>query len=211
MYICIHIYVHMYILLHTYIYMLCIYIYLYIYIYIYIYIHIYIIHAHVYIYSYAYTSNLNCQELSAIWLKFDTHIQTLIHVHTHKHTHTHTTYAHAYVAHSLPHTHTHAHTPTSPLHAALLACHAVAPTASVVVLSREALPWALRCSRARASTKTRGKAGRFADLAYTAHGMNRRALNAAFKYVGTAINPACKWPSPGGGPGASRAGHSREV
>jgi len=29
--------------------------------------------------------------------------------------------------------------------------------------------------------------------------------------VATAINPACKWPSPGGGRGASRAGHTREV
>jgi len=104
-------------------------------------------------------------------------------------------------AHSLPHTHTHTRTHTMPRHAALCA----------VVLTREALPQASRCPRARAQTKTRGKAGRFADLAYTAHGKNDRSLNAAFVCHATAINPACKWPSPGGGPGVSRAGHSREV
>ena len=124
------------------------------------------------------------------------------------HTHTHTKYAHAYVAHSLPHTHTHTRTHTMPRHAALCACHAVAPTTSAGVVTREALPQALRCPRARAPTKTRGKAGRFADLA---HGKNDRSLNAAFVCHATAINPTCKWPSPGGGPGASRAGHSREV
>ena len=151
-----------------------IHIFVYIQIYIHTYICIYIIHANVYIYLYVHTSNLNCQELFAIWLKYNTHIQTLIHVHTH--THTHTKYAHAYVAHSLPHTHTHTRTHTMPRHAALCACHAVAPTTSAVVLTREALPQALRCPRARAPTKTRGKAGRFADLAYTAHGKNNRSL-----------------------------------
>ena len=126
-------------------------------------------------------------------------------------THTHTTYTHTYVARSLTHIHMHARTHTTLRHAALFARHAVAPAVSVVVLFREAPPQALRCSGATAPTKTQGKAGRFADLAYTAHGKNDRSLNAAFVCVATAINPACKWPSQGGGPGASRAGHSREV
>jgi len=77
--------------------------------------------------------------------------------------------------------------------------------------SREAPPQALHCSRARAPTKTRGKAGRFATLAYTAHGKYGGSLNAAFVCVSTAINPAYKWPSPRGGRGASRAEHTREV
>jgi len=98
-----------------------------------------------------------------------THVQTLMHVHIHKHTHTHTTYTHAYVARSLSHTHTHARTHTTPHHAALFACHAVAPAASVVVLSREVQTQALRCSRARVPTKTQGKTGRFTGLAYTMH------------------------------------------
>ena len=109
---------------------------------------------------------------------------------------------------SLTHMYIHTRTHTAPRHAALFARHAVAPAASVVVLTREAPPQALRCSRARALTKTRGKAGCFATLAYTMHGKYEGSLNAAFVCVATAINPACKWPSPGGGHGASRAGHS---
>jgi hypothetical protein len=44
------------------------------------------------IYINVYSSNLNCQELSASWLKYNIHIHIhihiLIHVHTHKYTHT---------------------------------------------------------------------------------------------------------------------------
>jgi len=135
-----------------------IYIFVYIQIYIHIYIYIYIIYAYVYIYLYVYTSNLNYQELCAIWLIYNTHIQSLIHVHTH--THTYTKYA---LTPTHTHTHTHTLTHTTLRHAVLFSCHAVAPTTSAVVLSREALPQTLRCPRARALTKTRGKAGRFAD------------------------------------------------
>ena len=56
-----------------------------------------------------------------------THTHTCTHTQVHTHTpstHTHTTYTPTYVARSL----------TTPRHAALLARHAVAPTASVVVL-----------------------------------------------------------------------------
>ena len=66
---------------------------------------------------------------------------------------------------SLTHMYIHTRTHTAPRHALLFARHAVAPADSVVVLSREAPPQALHCSRARALTKTRGKAGCFATLA----------------------------------------------
>ena len=93
------------------------------------------------IYINVYSSNLNCQELSASWLKYNIHIHIhiLIHVPTHKYsyttyTHAHTTYAHTYVARSLTHMYIHTRTHTTPRHAALFARHAVAPAASVVVL-----------------------------------------------------------------------------
>ena len=136
-----------------------------------------------------------------------THTCTHTQVHTHTpSTHTHTTYTHTCIARSLTHIHTHARTHTTPRHATLLARHAVAPAVSVVVLFWEAPLQALRCSGARAQTKT--KAGRSATPAYTMHGKNRGSLNTAFVCVGTAINPACKWSSPGGGHRASKTGHT---
>ena len=171
----------------------CIYTYIYTYIiHINIYIHIYTC-VRIFIYIYIYSSNLNCWKLFASWLKYNIHIHTLIHVHTSTHTHTkythtHTTYTHTYVARSLTHIHTHARTHTTQRHATLLTRHAVAPAASVVVLFREVQLQALRCSGARALTKTQGKAGRSATPAYTMHGKNRGSLNAAFVCVGTAIN-----------------------
>jgi len=116
-----------------------------------------------------------------------THTST--HTHT-KYTHAHTTYTQTYVARSLTHIHTHARTHTTLRHAALLVRHAVVPAGSVVVLFREAPLQALRCSGARALTKTQGKAGRSATPAYTMHGKNGGSLNTTFVCVGTAINPA---------------------
>ena len=131
-----------------------------------------------------------------------THTQT-------KYTVTHTHHIHTHIRSALTHTHTHARTHTH--HAA--SCHDTCtscgrPAARVVVLFREVPLQTLHCSGARAPTKTQGKAGRSATPAYTMQGKNGGSLNAAFDCVGTAINPACKWPSPGGGHGASRAGHT---
>ena len=70
------------------------------------------LHQYVCIYLYLYTSNLNCQELSASWLEYSIHIQTLILVHTHQHTHAHTLHTHTHTRSALTPTHTHARTHT---------------------------------------------------------------------------------------------------